>query len=130
MSKTGKRLSDGLQVMVRKGKGFLIARGVEQPDEIEFDDNAVIVEVGPRHSVAIPVDPSDVVDIARMILSMSVEFDPRGVIGVACGTLSAAMPHIIECPGCRDRFIDLVEDMSTAFRNAELAEKRKKGKKT
>jgi hypothetical protein len=80
---------DRVELIIKDGQGYIVARGVEQPDNFE---KGVYVEVGPRHTVAFKITQAEAIDAAIMMLG-------------------AAGLHLKECSGHQEVLMKLLEEL-------------------
>ena len=103
MTKYKVRPETGMWLEVNRGNGFLMFRGVEQPEKI---GRKPLVEVGPIRTAGLRVRPGEVTTIAIELLH-------------------SAMPHLAECSGCQHALVDLLHEVRDAMTAATQAKEKK-----
>jgi hypothetical protein len=82
---------DRVELIIKGGQGYVVARGVEQPENFD-NERGAYVEVGPRHTVAFKITQAEAIDAAIVMLA-------------------AAGPHLKDCFEHQEVLVGLLEEL-------------------
>ncbi len=91
----------GLVLVVRDGEAYIVARGIEQSEELGNKKVERLVEVGASRTVAFKISPSDAVHMA-------------------CSLLLEADFHVKNCPHCNELVLQTVADLGAIEKSDEV----------